>query len=236
METSIIQQIKKRAGNFIEPQFLKTGRVLDVRAWQPDHIIEIDLHLPAVDMTLWNEVPYIKFRVDNLTFRDYTPAGWDAETCTCTLFINTAHNGPGTTWARSLTKNDSVYYLKIDTTRQKPDHTSLVVGLGDETSIGHLLALQQLTLPVTRFTGAVLMSDAQHPVLFSEYFRSPLHGLLRQEADACQTLFNWVLAQGYCIQHTVFCLTGKHHMVANLRKLLKQQGYSSSQIQVKGFW
>ena len=37
---------------------------------------------------------YIKFRMNDLTFRDYTPSGWDADTHTCTLYLDAAHNGP----------------------------------------------------------------------------------------------------------------------------------------------
>src|SRR3954469_13769294 len=105
MEMSILEKIRK-------PQLLKTGRVLAVRSWLPATMIEIDLHLPSIDMQQWQEVPYIKFRVGTLSYRDYTPTEWDAATGTCTLFINTAHSGPGSLWARNLRRNDSVQYIK----------------------------------------------------------------------------------------------------------------------------
>jgi NADPH-dependent ferric siderophore reductase len=235
METSIFQRIKKKAGALLTPSLLQ-GTVLEVRFWEPSTFIEIDLHLPATDMTTWTEVPYVKFRISDLTFRDYTPFGWDAETRTCTLIIDAAHFGPGSEWARKLQKNDTVYYSKTDTTHQSPDSTSLIVGLGDESSLGHLLALQQMTLPITRFAGAVLIDDGRHRRAFREYFRSPLQTLPRLDEDGHQSLMDWINDQGYCINHTMFYLTGNNAMVSRLRKLLKQKGHPSEKIKVKGFW
>jgi NADPH-dependent ferric siderophore reductase len=236
METSILQQIKKKAGRLIEPQLLKTGRVLEVRAWELSTMLEIDLHLPFADMQQWSEVPYIKFRVGDLCYRDYTPFGWDVETCTCTILVDAAHNGPGSTWARGLAQNDRVQYLKIDTTHHAPDATRLVVALGDESSLGHLLALQQMTLPGTRFCGAVLMANDQHRSLVTEYFGLALQTIARPQTNNESGLFDWVMAQGYCVEHTVFYLVGNDTLVSKLRILLKEQGYLHKQIRVKGFW
>lgn len=229
METSIIQQIKKRAGRFIERQLLKTGQVLAVRIWEPATMVQIDLHLPLADMRLWNEVLYIKFRVDDLSFRDYTPFGWDAEKSTCTLLIDTAHVGPGSTWAKSLQAGDHIQYLKIESTRQSPHPTNLVVGLGDASSLGHLLALQQLTLPTIRFDGAVLLDNPGSEKLFRDGFPSPISTLTN-----CDELYQWLPEQGYCTAHTCFYLIGNHHMVSDLRRLLKSLGHE--RICVKGFW
>lgn len=236
METSILQQIKKKAGRIIEPQLLKTGRVLEVRRWGPATIIEIDLHLPHADIPHWSEVPYIKFRVDDFCFRDYTPFGWDAETRTCTILVDAAHYGHGSIWAKQLQQGDVVHYLKIDTTCQSPDPVHLVVGLGDESSLGHLLALQQMTLPRARFCGAVLIADAQQRQLLREYFGSALQAIARQHPFGYNELFEWVMAQGYCVEHTVFYLVGNSTLVSKLRSLLKERGYLHKQIKVKAFW
>jgi NADPH-dependent ferric siderophore reductase len=236
METSILQQIKKKAISFIEPQILKTGRVLEVRAWEPATMIEIDLHLPCADMAHWNEVPYIKFRVHNLCYRNYTPFGWDAKTRTCTILVDAGHDGPGSIWAKALQQNNTVHYLKIDTTHQSPDPMHLVVGLGDESSLGHLLALQQMTLPKTRFCGAVLMTEAKHHSLLNEYFGPALQPIVRQHPFGSDELFEWVITQGYCKEHTVFYLVGNDILVSKVRYLLKEEGYLHKQIKVKGFW
>jgi len=235
METSFLQDIKKRAGKLIEPA-LKSGRVLEVRHWEPATMIEIDLHLPEADMDQWSEVPYIKFRVGNLAFRDYTPTGWDAETRTCTLLIDAAHHGQGSYWARQLEKNDRVNYLKIETTHQSPDQTDLIVGLGDESSIGHLLGLQQLVYPVSRFWGAITMADGAHRTAFSQYFNTPLVPVSRNDHYGSGSLIRWVQDQGFCTEHTYFYLAGNEGLVIQLRRSLKEMGYMASRIKVKGFW
>jgi NADPH-dependent ferric siderophore reductase len=235
MKTSTFKRLKERAAKLFEHR-LQTGRVLEVRVWEPSTLIEVDLHLPFADITQWNEIPYIKFRVDDLIFRDYTPSGWDAETCTCTIYIDAAHNGPGSKWARQLKKNDTVCYLKIGTTNQSPVATSAVVALGDESSMGHLLALQKMVLPHTRFSGGLLIGNECHRKLFHEYFWSPLEPVERKDVFGHHSLMEWVLEQHYSLENTVFYLVGNNTMVSQLRKLLKYQGYPSGQIKVQGFW
>lgn len=236
METSTFEKIKRTAGKLFEPQYLQTGRVLEVRAWEPSTLIEIDLHLPFATMELWTEVPYIKIKVAEFTYRDYTPSCWDVETSTCTLFVDAAHNGPGSRWARRLQNGDMISYFKIKSTHQSPMGTSAVIGLGDESSIGHLLALQQMALPAARFSGAILMSNENHRSLFDEYFRSPLVPLASNDVYGHHTLIQWIIEQQYALDNTVFYITGNQTMVIQLRKLLRLQGYTSAQIKVQGFW
>jgi NADPH-dependent ferric siderophore reductase len=236
METSTLDKLKRKAERFFEPQHLQTGRVLEVRHWELSTLIEIDLHLPFADMWQWIDVPYIKFKVSALTYRDYTPSGWDAETSTCTIFIDAAHNGPGSIWAKHLKKNDEVSYYKIGSTHQTPENTSAVIALGDETSLGHMLALQQMVMPVARFSGAVVMNNDQHRSQFSEFFRSPLQTVLKTDTYGHHSLIQWVIDQQYALENTVFYLTGNNVMVSQMKKMLRMQGYSSCQINAKGFW
>ncbi len=235
METSTIHKIKKTVDKLFDYK-LQSGLVLEVRCWEPCTLIEVDLHLPQLDMSQWQEIPYIKFKVDGLTFRDYTPSGWDAETSTCTIFVDAAHNGPGSTWARMLQKGDTVSYLKTGTTNQKPTPTSAIVALGDESSMGHFLALQKMVLPHTRFSGSIVIGNDHHRQLFNEYFWTPLEPVARKDVYGHQSLMEWVIGQRYTLENTVFYLAGNNTMVAQLRKLLRGQGYPSGQIKVQGFW
>ncbi|WP_183564274.1 siderophore-interacting protein [Mucilaginibacter sp. SP1R1] len=235
METSTFQKIKRRAGKLFDSR-LQSGRVLEVRHWNPTTLVEIDLHLPLADIAQWHDIPYIKFKVDDLTFRDYTPSGWDAETCTCTIYVDAAHQGPGSKWAQQLKKDDVVSYLKIGSTNHRPVATSAVVALGDESSMGHLLALQKMVLPNTRFSGGLIIGNEDHRKLFHEYFWSPLEPVARKDVFGHHSLMEWVLEQQYSLENTVFYLVGNNTMVTQLRKLLKHQGYPSAQIKAHGFW
>ncbi|MCR8560616.1 siderophore-interacting protein [Mucilaginibacter sp. BJC16-A38] len=236
MNTLILNSLKKKASLVIENRVLKTALVLEVRKWPSSNIIEIDLHMPFTSMHNWNEVNYIKCKVADFTYRDYTPSGWDAETQTCTLFVDAGHNGPGSIWASQLTKGDELGYLQVKSTRQTPVNTSAVICLGDESSIGHILAMQQLAMPAARFSGAVLMGDEHSRSLFNEYFRTPLQPVLRNDVYGHHSLTEWLLKQSYNLEHTIFYLTGNNTMVSQLRKTLKQQGYGQHQIKAEGFW
>lgn len=226
---SILQKIKQKAGRIIENQLLKTGRVLDVRIWDKAGLIEVDLYLPSVNMQEWNQVPYIKIQVAEFSFRDYTPFGWDVETSSCSILIDSAHQGAGSRWANTLQRGDTVYYLKTESTRQSPHPTDYVVGLGDASSIGHLLALQQLTQPVSRFDAVVLTENTTTGKLLGEHF-SPAITTLPTAGE----LASWLVEQGHCINHTAFYLTGNQQMVIELRRVLKSLGHHA--IRVKAFW
>ncbi|WP_345947869.1 MULTISPECIES: siderophore-interacting protein [unclassified Mucilaginibacter] len=236
MTDKFLQHFRKKAANLIDGKLAKTGTVLEVRKWEPSTIIEVDLHLPQTVMDDWNEVPYMKCKVDDLTYRDYTPSGWDAETQTCTLFIDAGHAGPGSRWAQQLQKGDKISYLGTNSTRQTPSSTSAVICLGDESSIGHLLAMQQLTLPQTRFSGAIIIDNDQNRSLFKQFFKSPLQPIPRTDVCGHHSLTEWLLEQTCSIQNTLFYIVGNSHMVTQMRKLLRKQGYQSNQIKCQGFW
>jgi NADPH-dependent ferric siderophore reductase len=229
METATINKLKKAASRITEERFLHAGRVLEVRPWAGMGMTEIDLHLPEAAMQQWLDVPYIKFHVAPFTYRDYTPFGWDAEASTCSLLVDTGHQGPGSYWAKQLQCGDTVQYLKIDFTHQTPHLTAMVIGLGDSSSLAHLLALRQLTLPNTRFDGAVLLHHPGQMLLLREYF-----GNCIQVLNDTQQLSRWLVEQQYCITHTRFYLTGQNQLVAELRRVLRSLGHE--QLRVKGFW
>jgi NADPH-dependent ferric siderophore reductase len=236
MNTLGLNRLKKKAISFLDAHISKTGYVLEVRKWEPSTLIEIDLHLPGTTMSDWNEVPYMKCKVADLTYRDYTPWGWDAETQTCTLFIDAGHPGAGSQWAQQLQKGDTISYLGTNSTRHAPSPTSSIICLGDESSIGHLLAMQQLTMPKTRFTGAVIIGNEENRSLFSKCFGSMLQPISRGDVYGHHSLADWLLQQSYSIQNTLFYIAGNNTMVVELRKFLKKQGYAASQIRSHGFW
>lgn len=235
MENSLLKQLRKKADSLLTPALLQSGRVLAVRKWEPATFVEIDLHLPHIDMA-WSSIPYIKFKVDDFTFRDYTPSGWDAEQRTCTLFIDTGHNGFGSKWAAGLKKGDIVYYLKTERTNHAPNPQILSVGLGDQSGFGHLLALQQMSISKSYFTGAVLLNERQHLKFFRESFESSLQPIERQDAVGSESLLQWVVAQKFHPDQVIFYIVGNNTLVSGLKRSLKMCGFSSSQIKVKGFW
>ena len=237
MQGSIIQNIKQKAGRLLEQGRLVDGTVLAVRVWDSSSIIEIDLHLPDTNMDSWQDVPYIKFRIAALTYRDYTPSGWDADIRTCTVFIDVSHQGAGSVWAQALKTGDLVQYLKIGTTRQSPLANSQVIALGDQSSIGHLLALRLLAPKKQGCSGAILFSHKQDRRLFKSYFPSsgiePVDG---NDEHGHRQLLDWVSEQPVDMAETIFFVAGNARMVSQVRTGLKELGCRSDQIKTQGFW
>lgn len=210
--------------------------MLAVRTWEPGSIREIDLHMPDCDMSGWTSAQHIKCKVGSLTYRDYTPLGWDAETSTCTLLIHTGHEGAGSRWARQLAVGDAVAYLGVGSSRHQPAGRSLVF-LGDESAIGHFLALRQLAPSEAEIHGAVLLSEAHHREEFQAYYPGLGLETLRKSAGDYQELDHWVEAwEPREHPDAVFYLAGYIPSVVRLRKLLRRKGIAKGRVMAEGFW
>src|ERR1700750_1177255 len=164
-----MNKLTQRAIALAEAPFLRAATVLGVRTWEPGSIREIDLHLPDCDMSRWTRAQHIKCKVGTLSYRDYTPLGWDAETSTCTLLIHTGHAGIGSNWARGLQPGDIIAYRGVGSSHHQPVTGREMVFLGDESAIGHFLALQQLAGEGKEISGAVLLSEPHHEQEFQDY-------------------------------------------------------------------
>ncbi len=220
----------------VERKVLKTGTILAVRQWTPSSFLELDLHLPGLDMSKWDYTVHIKCRVAPLTYRDYTAAGWDAETHTCTLYIDAAHEGPGSLWARSVEVGDCFSYVHISRTTGSPLPFAQVVCLGDGSSLGHFLALRQLKPGSSTFSGALLLSEKQHRDSFDAFFQMPIEPLAYTDNGA-GCLEKWLSGKGlYEDPETVFYLAGNARLVHRLRKTLRANGVERPRIHAQGFW
>ncbi len=236
METPTLQKIRRKASRLLEDRLLRTGTVLAIRKWDDSSFVEIDLHLPAADMQLWQEVPFIKFRVDDFTYRYYTPSGWDAETRTCTIYADTGHEGPGAAWIRQLHKLDTVYYIRIGTTHNRPEQASHILALGDSSSLGHLLALGETVPRGVDFASACLMEREADRMALETYFQPSVKAIAKQDPYGHYSLNEWLLQQRYHPDNYCIYLAGNNVMVSGLHQLLRQQGHAASRIKVLNFW
>lgn len=214
--------------SLLEKAFIKTGTVLDVRAWEPATFFEVDVHLPQLNMQGWTITQHIKCKVGNFTYRDYSPAYWDAETHTCTLFIDAAHDGAGSRWVKTLAQGSPLHYVGVASSHQTATGGATHVMLGDQTAIGHFAALQQLAGRQSAVAGAIAINEAGHRRLFSDY----LHKL---PLTPVTNINSWLQNAGE-FTNPVFYLVGNNHMAVRLRKQLKALGYGSSQVKAQGFW
>lgn len=232
--------IREATIGLLERRLVKAATVLAVRVWEPATLVEVDLHMPGCDMHKWQEAQHMKCRVAPMVYRDYTPTEWDAETQTCSLFIDTGHDGPGSRWARGLVAGDRVEYLGVGSSHQQPVDNKRLVFLGDESAIGHILALQQLagTGMQKEVQGAVTMKESRHRDEFNRYFRRMgLCAVERTGKGDFGKLEEWVdRLEGVEPGNTRFYLAGNVPGVVKLRKMLRTKGFSNKDVKAEGFW
>lgn len=224
--------IKRKAFSVLESRMLKNGEVLAVRNWNGNTFFEIDLHLPGVNMENWSSVQYIKVKVADYTYRDYTPALWEEETHTCTLCVNASQNSCGSKWAATLNRGDKISYFGIKPTAHPPVPGKKILCLGDSSSVGHFLALKQLTVDKEGVYGAVSFNNEAHANEFTDYFDSGLVALKEKKWDVA--LLSWLKEQ-QLTNETVY-MAGHIDTAVQLKKYLKQCKDFKGTIKVQGFW
>lgn len=226
--------LKQKALTYLEKMTAKTGTVLAVRTWEPASIIEIDLHLPGIAMAEWKQVQHMKIKVANGIYRDYSPALWDNETATCTLIIDAGHEGAGSKWAKELRKGDLITYLGIGPTAHKPLPADKIYCLGDASSIGHFLALEQLCIDKIPVAGTIALNNPDHSAQFARFFQTKLKTLVTSKKaindDLTQLVYTTKLTN-----ETVY-MAGNIPLLSGLRKWIRQQDQFKGQVKLQGFW
>ena len=218
----------------LERRITKTAEVLQTRPWENGTFYEVDLHIPTAELDTPG-VQHMKCRVGALTYRDYTISAWDAETKTCTLFIDAAHQGAGSAWVKTLHAGDTVSYLHIESRRYMHTPDKPLLFLGDQSAVGHFLALQQLAGKDTPISGAIVLPDATHRAEIKAYYpQLPLQPLDMDDTGA-YTLARWLDRLEDITGHIIY-LAGNTHMVIALRQQLRVLGCSGAQIFAQGYW
>ena len=225
--------IKQKAISLLENAWGKSGTILSVRAWEPATFFEVDVHFPNMDMFGWTRVQYIKVKVANGIYRDYTPAGWDADIRTCTLYINAVQDGPGSNWVKSLQQGDEITYIGVSATFHRPADSGEMMILGDMSSIGHYLALQQLAANKP-LKGAIAIGEESHCHEFSEYFKWKVQPVPQKDTGGFNSLLEYTKSAD--LTDSDVYLSGHIPTCVLLRKELKRRKDQPNGIRAQGFW
>lgn len=225
--------LKQKAFGYLERVAAKTATVLEVRQWEPATVYEVDLHLPAVIMDNWKHVQHIKIKVDEWTYRDYSPALWDSETSTCTLLIDAAHAGVGSNWVKRLSQGQQITYLGIASTSHKPVQEEMFC-IGDASAMAHFLALEQLAGTDARFSGLIKLNHPDHVEQFCSFFRTGLEAVFANTKKPVYPRVEEVIEREL-LAGTVF-LAGGIAMVKQAKKLIKEQKWFEGEVKAHGFW
>ena len=227
--------IKQAAYKWIEKKMGNEATVLNVRAWDPPTMYQIDLHLPGVDMSKWKTIQRVKCKVDEFDWRDYTPATWNVAKRECTMYLETGHDGPGSRWVKKLRKGDVIVLMPAHATNL-PDKAGKVLCIGDGSALGHFLGLKQLT------NGKEYPLDVA--VFFHENYQVPV-GFLKEnpefeflmdpKAEALTVLGQWMNSKNLSDYSSIYIL-GDILMVTGLRKKLKVVPDVKAKLFAVGFW
>jgi len=226
---------KQKAIQVLEKQLTKQALILDIRPWHNDTFFEIDLHVPDADFSKSNTVQHLKCRVAPLTFNDYTVSGWDAETKTCTLMIDAGHNGAGAEWVKTLSKPGEISYFKTEQHHYPDMSRGSWLLLGDQSAVGHFLALKQLANNNPDISGAIIIPNVEHCKQLRYFYPNfglksiPLHN------NHTESMLAW-LEQHPVIIYDGICIAGNTKMAIEIRQYLKKRGVASSKIKAQGFW
>jgi len=228
--------IKDRAASLVKSAMTHNGKVLAIRVWEPATFYEVDIMLPATDgMAGWRRPQKINILVAPFTFREYTPAGWDADIQTCTLYIDAGHDGPGSRWVRQLEVGDTFGYFRPLDAHFGPLRDTQAVYLGDLSAIGHFKALSQIAGDIRTVSGAVIVEERKHEKYYKDYMPDlPLQPLY-SDSEAVNTMWSWISVQSFA-PDAAFYLMGNRRLVKGIRRALKDKGIDSGRITAKGFW
>lgn len=226
--------LRKVADNLIE-SISSSGTITAIRAWQPATIYEVDVYIPSVNMQKWNTIRRLKCKVSSLTYRDYTPANWNAYDNTCTLYVEAGHNGAGSHWVKHLTVGDNIQFGPAHAA-PLPARAGRILCLGDGSAMGHFMALHQLTdreqFPVE--TAICLHDTYKVPDTFVS--KNPgFEMLMKPQRNSLNVLEQWV-AQKELSAYTSVYIAGQISMVSALRRKLKASPQVQARIYAHGFW
>ena len=226
--------LKKAVAGLLD-QILSPSKVIDVRAWHPATIYEVDIHFPKAAMDKWSTIKRLKCKVGELQYKDYTPALWNAERKLCTMYIEAGHNGAGSHWVRKLKPGDEILLSEAHAA-QLPAAEGKILCLGDGTAIGHFLALKQLT------------GRNQYPmevgIFLHENYRIPIPlininpeftFITKPGEDGLDLLTQWCKSKTLSSYSSIY-LAGNIPMVKALRTMLKATTNTTGRIYAHGFW
>ncbi|UYQ94657.1 siderophore-interacting protein [Chitinophaga horti] len=213
--------VKKAATTLIESAWGKTGRVLSVKSWEPATFFELEVHFPEMSMERWAVVQHLKVKVASGIYRDYTPARWDADRKICTLYVDAVHDGPGSRWVQGLRAGDEITYVGPGSAQHRPEKVTQYA-LGDLSSLGHFLALRQLS-----HNNAVHIAiEAKEPG-HHDYLRA------LDVTPVLKGLTSWWRGQR---QETgIVYVVGNMRDCISIRKEIKATGFNG-RIKALGFW
>lgn len=181
----------------------------------------------------------IEFRVNETSFRHYTPMALNKEEGWCDVLFYLHGKGPGSHWADRLVPGDTTKLMgpggKMHFQQKTPYHFVF----GDATALGLAFALQEAAEAAGHeFLCLLELTDAQqdwpqHIGLNTDIVRpSTVPGTL----PALQEIQSWTTPLWQTWQQAHFYLTGQKASIKAFKQGLQQQNISHHQITTFPYW
>lgn len=185
-------------------------------------------------MSKWNAIQRVKCKVGDMEYRDYTPAFWNINKNYFSLYIEAGHDGAGARWVKKLRTGDEILLSAVYAARL-PAQEGKILGIGDGSALGHMLALKLLT---DRQKYPIEVAIAFHEsYLYPTVLRreNPEFDFLFEEGhNSLQSLTDW-LSVKELKNYTSIYIAGNIPMTQALRKYVTATT-AKAKIYTYGFW
>jgi len=221
----------------VQKVFTRQARVDSVEELNPKFRL-ITLSGDELKNVAWTPGDKVQIQLGGWVQRTYTPLDWVPEEGRFRILVYLHADGPGTRWARSLRVGDA---CTVFGPRKSIDLTQLrrpAIFFGDETSFGLARALKG---PKAQAEGIAFLFELSTPpesfaaVAYLGFSKTHHHFRSDSEIHSLEleAQMRALLAAHRPIQ---FVLTGRSTSVQSLHKLLRREGFSSSQIRARAYW
>lgn len=175
----------------------------------------------------------IEPRVSDTHMRHYNPSAYNAATGTMEMLIYLHGMGPGSAWAEKIQVGDKLNIMGPAMKIQGDNSLSKQVFLGDETTIGTFLFLQNSLTKGQTFTGVT--ETELHLLHLNKTVGLNLPTAART-AQRGEVLVQWLKENYEANQDALFYLLGHNASNLQLREYLKDKGVPNSRIAMRRYW
>jgi len=177
-------------------------------------------------------------RVNDTSFRNYTPSRWDSDAGTFDIVFHIHGNGPGSSYSSALALNDVISIglpRGFNFYKKEYDYHFF---FGDETTIGIFESLKDvIEANGQNYIGILeLNKDTLNDTIKTKCVLDIVPYAAHKAEHAIAHLHSLPNAVWELWKNGVFYLLGNARSIQNFRKALKDRGVSSRNIVTQPFW
>lgn len=179
----------------------------------------------------------IGIRVNDRDFRNYSPFNFNTITNTFdVLFHLHDHEAAGNSFVNQLARGHSVKILMPRGKRFFEPDTQIHFSIGDETSLGSSLSIQQAAEELKQTF--VCLHELDTPAVLEELGLYGYHTPKNNTMDIIEVLTGFLKEEKQAVDHDqiTFYLTGNGTRMPAVRNFLKAKGVSSRCIRSQAYW